>query len=84
MNKNDLVKSRDRLSAFLHLSPALARVSRLERWTMIIIAATAAALFAFAKLGEEMVEVTRAPSTNMCCFRFELLGILRIRSGRAG
>ena len=56
MNKNDLVKSRDRLSAFLHRSPALARVSRLERWTMIVIAATAAALFAFAKLGEEMVQ----------------------------
>ena len=56
MDKNDLAGSRDRLSAFLHRSPALARVSRLERWTMIVIAATAVALFAFAKLGEEMVQ----------------------------
>lgn len=38
------------------LNPLLAKVSRLERWTMIAIAATAATLFAFAKIAEEMIQ----------------------------
>lgn len=56
MNRTYLARGRDWLNAVPLLGPALARASRLERWTMIVIAVTAAALFAFAKLGEEMVE----------------------------
>ena len=47
---------RIRLGSLSLLGRVLAQVSRLERWTMIVIGITAGALFAFAKLGEEVVE----------------------------
>ena len=56
MTKTYLARSRNWLSAHPVLGPAMARASRFERWTMIVIAVVAAALFAFAKLSEEMVE----------------------------
>lgn len=56
MNKTYLTQGRDWLGAVPFLGAAIARASRLERWTMIVFAVIAAALFAFAKLGEEMVE----------------------------
>ena len=44
------------LTALPIIGRLLARVSRLERWTMIAIGMAAAALFALAKLGEEMIQ----------------------------
>lgn len=45
-----------RLRSLPFLGPLLARVSRFERWTIAAMAMAAVALFAFARLGEEMVE----------------------------
>lgn len=56
MNKTSMRLGRAWLGAHPLLDRAMAQVSRLERWTMIVIGIAAATLFAFAKLGEEMVE----------------------------
>ena len=56
MKKTSVLMGRAGLGARPLLGRAMAQASRLERWTMIVIGVAAAAMFAFAKLAEEMVE----------------------------
>lgn len=56
MKKSAVPADRIRLGSLSLFGRLLLQVSRLERWTMIVIGVAAGALFAFAKLAEEMVE----------------------------
>lgn len=56
MNMSYLNRGRAWLITVPVLGSILMRVSRLERWTMVTMGVLAVALFAFAKLAEEMVQ----------------------------
>lgn len=56
MTQSNLKRARDRLAGAPLFGPLVQRVSRLEFVTMSIIAIIAAALFAFVKLGAEVIQ----------------------------